>query len=459
MALTDAQDELFRVLRDDVDSSRAACGKLDAYYEGEQRLDQLGLAVPPDLRRFVTIINWPRMGVDAVEERLDVEGFRLPGQESADEALWRIWQANDLDEESQLAHLDALIYGRAYVCVGANEEDADTPLVTVESPLEMAVRCDPRTRRVVAGISRYALGDQPESGEAATLYLPDVTIWLETSSRTGSGWAEVDRDEHGLGLPPIVPLRNRPRGGLRSGLTEMKDLIPLTDAAARALTNLQIAQETHAVPQRYVLGATKGDFVDADGNPLTAWEAYFGTVWAMQNQEAKAGQFPASDLRNFHETVKHYAMLASGMSGLPPSAFGIATDNPASADAIRAAEARLIKKCERRQRTWSGSWEQVIRFVERIRTGRWDDDLKRLETLWRDPATPTIAQKADATVKLVTAGVLPVEAAWEELGYRAGRRETLRAMRAREASDPTLERIARELATPMPGGSGDDTAG
>jgi hypothetical protein len=69
------------------------------------------------------MVNWPRIAADSLEERIDLEGFRLPGTDDRDSDLWRVWQANGLDEESQLAHLDALIYGRSYICVGTNEDD------------------------------------------------------------------------------------------------------------------------------------------------------------------------------------------------------------------------------------------------------------------------------------------------------------------------------------------------
>ena len=50
--------------------------------------------------------------------------------------------------------------------------------------------------------------DEPptfESPVSATLYLPDATVWL-TGSASGSRWVEDDRDVHGLGAVPVVPL-------------------------------------------------------------------------------------------------------------------------------------------------------------------------------------------------------------------------------------------------------------
>lgn len=444
MALSDAERALVARLAPLLDAQRAACERLDAYYDGAQRLEMLGLAVPPELRRFTTIVAWPQLYVDSVEERLDVEGFRLPGAEDGDGRLWEWWQGWDGDELSQMAHLDALVYGRSYVTVGARGDGSGVPLVAVESPTELVAVRDPATRRPAAALRLYDRGDTgTDEPRAGVLYTPGATVAL---SRDGGAWAEVDRDDHGLGVVPVVVAANRPRTARRDGRSQMGPAISLTDACARSLTNLQLAQETHAVPQRYVLGATRGDFVDAEGAPLTAWEAYFGAVWALSNEEARAGQFSASDLGNFHGTVRLYAELLAGMTGLPLSYIGFGADAPASADGIRAAEARLVKTCERRQRALSGAWEQVLRLAQLVADGAADPDMASLETLWRDPATPTRAQAADATTKLVAAGVLPVEAAWEDLGYSASRRARLREQRADQAADPTLERVARSLA-------------
>jgi hypothetical protein len=448
---------------------------LDAYYDGEQRLEQLGLAVPPELERFLTIVAWPGTYADAVEERIDLEGFRLPGMTEADDELWRIWQANGLDEESQLAHLDALVLGRSFIVVGSgddtpdapSDEDGDAdrdpavPLVTVESANEVNVELDPRTRRVSAAAKVYT--DRAGDGSSvrkATLYLPNVTVWVE---RKNARWDEVDRDEHDLGVVPVVPIVNRQRLSRREGRSQFQRVIGLTDAAARALTNAQLATEIMAIPQRYVLGASKGDFVDSDGKQLTAWESYFGAIWALANKEAKVGSFSAADLSNFSNIVNHYAALVSGVTGLPMRFLGQSTTNPPSAEGIRADESRLIKTCERFHRGTGGSWELSMRIVRRILDGKWDPKLAQLETLWRDPATPTRAQQADAAVKLVGAGILPVEAAWEDMGYSAARRTKLKALRdAERAADPVLE-IARNLPAQQPAGvpvaAGDAVAG
>ncbi|GAA4852458.1 phage portal protein [Saccharopolyspora rosea] len=409
-----------------------------AYYEGQQRLASMGLAIPPEMRDLSVIVNWPGMFVDSIEHRMDVEGFRLAGQWRGDEQLWDWWQYNDLDEESSLAHLEALIHGRAYVCVGYNEDNPEIPLITVESPRSMIVETDPRTRRVTAALRLYE--PDPPRGIGCTLYLPEVTLY---ASQVDGRWIETDRHEHRLGIVPVVALINRARVSDRQGRTEMKRIMGLTDAACRSLMNLQGAQELMATPQRYILGADESLFQDEHGNPVPTWQAYLAHILAIPEggTEVKVGQFTAADLRNFTEVLNAYAHHVSALTGLPPHYLGLATDNPASADAIRSSEARLVKAVERKCRAAGGAWEQAMRIGLRI-TGGDPDALRRLETIWRDPATPTVAEKADAVQKL--SGGQPLydrETALEELGMSP---ERIRVVMQRVADDPMLKLMAME---------------
>lgn len=448
-SMTSDEQKTFERLSNELGSHQQRFDIADAYYDGAQRLELLGLAIPPELERFTVIVAWPGMVADAVVDRLEVKGFRLPGQDGGDADLWRIWQANHMDEQDQLAALDFQIYGRTYRCVGANEGDERTPLITVESPRNIITDRDPRTGQIRAALRLYDKDDNTEEARAATLYFPDETLWLER--RDGTGAFEVtDRDDHGMGVVPVVPSFRRRRTSIPShrtmqGSSVMERIIPVTDAAARNLTNAQVAQEVLAVPQRGVLGASKGDFVDASGKPLTTWEAYFGAVWAISNGDAKTFQFDSADMRNFELMSEHYARLASGLSGLPPNYFGLAADDAASADAIRSREARLVRAVERDQVTLGNGDEDVLRLVYRIRDGVWSDDLVGMETLWHDAGTPTYASRVDAVVKMYAAtdeagrSLLPAEMAMEELGWSPAKVARAMQLRRDEQRDPYLE--------------------
>ena len=421
-------DELSRRLF----TSYADDQRFDRYYEGSQRLAHIGLAVPPELRKFETVLNWCRTVVDSVSDRMRMKAFYLPGEDRASEALRESWDYNNLDSESIAHHQEMLILGRGFVSVGANEEDPEFPLIQVENPRELAVDIDHRHRRLRAAVRVMpSENDAPGTPSNAVLYLPDSTMRLK---RHQGQWVVEDRDDHRLGRVPLVMFLNRRRVGQWTGVSEMVDAIPLVDAAARSLTNLQLAGETHSVPQKYVLGMSKGDFVDADGKPIPAWEAYFNAIWANQNKDAKVGQFAASDLSNFHNTVDHYASKLAGLYGLPARYVGITSVNPAAEGAIRAEEARLILNVEKKAALAGDGWGWVMGLVERFRTGEWVSG-SRIKTDWFDAGTPTYAQRADALTKMYNSGqgILSREGVWEELGWSEARMERERSRFEAEA--------------------------
>lgn len=401
-------------------------GKHEAYFEGSKRLDALGVTLPPEVRVLEIVVNWPRLVVESVEERLDVEGFRLAGADSTDQRLWEWWQRCDLDNKSSLTHLEALIQRVAFSIVGPG--DTDTPAITVHSGRGMAIHSDPVTGEPVEALRQYRDADGVDS---AAHYLTDRTIYYK---RGGSGWKVDTTTVHGLGMVPVTPFVNRGRIDNPFGRTEMADVMSLTDACARTLTNLQISQEMVAIPQKWVMGATANDFVDRNGNVVPKWQAYIGHVLAISNPDAKAGQFPGADLRGFAEAVNLYSKLVSSLSGLPPHFLGFSSDNPSSAEAIRANEARLVKRAERKQRAFGASWERTMRIALRLYGSGGGE---RLETVWRDPSTPTLAAKTDAAVKLYESGLLPADMALELIGFSAEQRRRAAELRV----DPVLSAV------------------
>lgn len=392
----------------------------DAYYEGNQPLSYMA----PELLREMNermrqlVINWPRLVVDALEERLDVEGFRFSDNAEADDELWGIWQANDLDEESQLAHVDALALRRSFVIVGANEDDAANPLITVESPLEVYAERDPRTRQVVAAIKRWTEDITPsKSVDHATLYLPNLTMWYVKERDTWVIDPDMEPNVHNIDRPPVEPLVNRARVRGRGGVSELKDVIPVSDALCKVATDMMVSAEFHAIPRRWAAGLSEEDFTDPDGRKISKLSARIGALWLSENPETKFGQFQEADLANFHNTINALARVVSGLTGLPPHFLGYVGGEPISADAIRASEARLVKRAERRQRAFGGSWERVMRLAMQIRDGAVPANAARLETIWRDASTPTLAASADAVTKLHGDGLLPDEMAWEMMQF------------------------------------------
>jgi hypothetical protein len=148
------------------------------------------------------------------------------------------------------------------------------------------------------------------------------------------------------------------------------------------------------------------------------------------------GQFAAHDPTGMTKIIDLYARIMSSQFGLPPHMLGYTTDNPASADAIRSTEAKLVKRSERRIRRFGASWQQAMRLALWVRDGEPPDKARRIETVWRNPATPTVAAQVDATVKLVQAGVLPADSdvTLEMAGFTESQRQRITVDRRRSAA-------------------------
>lgn len=446
--LSDDEMALVNVLRADMMRDRWELKLRDAYFNGEQLVRDLGISIPPQLKGLHTVIGWPRVGVESLEERLDLEAFRW-GDGGDSSELSEIAEANDLFDESSLAHLDALVYGREYLAVGSGTDDSP-PLITAESPLDMTLMWDARLRMGTAALRECAADSYIESGpeeRMLVLYLPDQTVMCLPSDR--GGWEVIHRDKHNLGVVPVVRMANRQRTADRVGKSEITpEVMSITDAACRRLMGMEVAAEFFGAPQRYILGASESAFQDADGTAKSAWETYIGRVLALERDEDGAvptvGQFAAHDPTGMTKIIDLYARIMSSQFGLPPHMLGYTTDNPASADAIRSTEAKLVKRSERRIRRFGRSWQDVMRLALWVRDGEPPEASRRIETVWRNPATPTVAAQADATVKLVAAGILPAESdvTLEMAGLSEGQRQRVRADRQRARGTAVLERLA-----------------
>jgi hypothetical protein len=444
--LTLSADEvnLLSALRSDLLTHRADLELLDAYFNGQQLIRDLGISVPPQLKGLHTVIGWPRIGVEALEQRLELEAFRwADGSDASD--LEEIAASNDLYDEASLAHLDALTYGREYVAVGSGEE-GDPPLITYESPLDMTMFWDARLR-----MAKAALRESVEDGvRIATLYLQDQTVYAAEAS---DGWEVFDRDIHNLGMVPVLRMANRQRTADRVGKSEITpEVMSITDAACRRLMGIEVAAEFFGAPQRYILGASEGAFQDAEGNTKSAWETYIGRVLAMERDEdgnvPTVGQFAAHDPTGMTRIIDLYARIMATQLGLPPHMLGYTSDNPASADAIRSSEAMLVKKAERRIRRFGATHREAMRLALWVRDGEPPDKAHRIDTVWRNPATPTIAAQTDAAVKLVQAGVLPADGdvVLEMAGLTEDQRQRVAAERRRSGAAASGQGLMDRLA-------------
>lgn len=378
------------------------------WFDAKQKVRDLGIALPPEMRSVAAVVGWPATAVEVIEERLDVEGFSWPGGDIDGLGVLDMWAANDMAVESGLAHVETLLHGCSFVAASPGDQAAGEPevLFTLESPLTMTVAWNRRTRRADAAASVRC--DDEGKLVGCTFYLPDETI--ELSLDRGIWQIDTVR-EHKVGRPLVVRLVNRPRTGRLWGASEITPaVVALTEMACRSLLRMETTAEFYSAPQRWVMGADESAFVGPDGQPRTAWQTMIGRILALESNDKgelpQVGQFPAQLPTPHLEQIKGLASLVAAEIAAPPSYMGFHTQNPPSGDGIRAHEARLVKRAERRQRWLGSAWPELLRLGLLLRDGELPPQADLITTVWRDASTPTRASQADAVTKLVAAGVL-----------------------------------------------------
>ena len=433
----------------------------DLYYGGMQKMQDLGISIPPQLVGLRTVVGWPQIGVDALGNRTVLEGFRFPGATDVDDDLQGIWQANKLDSESRLTHLDALIFGRAYNIVGPGDDTTSgEPLITSESPLNMIATYDARMRRVSAALQIYLDTDFTSDmygQEVAALYLPDKTIYLARQSSTGNPaavrWDIVERDDHSLGRVPVVRMANRQRLSNRDGLSEINaSWMNTTDSVCRTLLGMEVGREFYGAPRRWAAGMAEEAFQKADGTAVTAWDTYLHKVWMIERDEdgnlPTIGEFAAADPTAHTKLIDTYAKIMSGHMGVPPHFLGIHPDgNPASADAIRSGYEELTNRALGKHTAFADEWVETMCLSLLIRDGSLPADAHRLEVDWRDPAPQTLAGTSDAITKQIAAGAIPAtsDVTLKRLGYSAVERARLEQDRKVDQGLSLLEQISHSM--------------
>ena len=448
MSLTNEELALIQTLVNKLQRHQWQNATRERYYEGKNRLKDLNISVPPGLKSLDTVVGWAGTCVDVLEEHLDFEGY-IGG---AQLGLNDIFRDNELDLESSQGHKDALIYGTGFVFVGTGMDGEPNPLITIESPKRATAIYDMRTRRPAAAL----LANWSEDGrvESGSVYLANETIYFESVART---YVETFRDVHNLGRVPCAPLINNPRSGDPWGRSEItRGVISLVDSAVRTLVGAEVAREFFSAPQRYILGADESAFLDADGNPTNGWSVVQGRVLGIAYNEddnvmPQVGQFQANSPAPYFDQIRAYANLLAGETAIPVAYLGYPADgNPASADAIRALESRLVKKAERRQKQFGRTWLEVARLGLLIRDGVVPEEFNQVRPIWRDPSTPTVAASADAAVKLISAGVLlpDSEVTYNRLGFSDTDKAQLTRDKALANATSLVQQIANAATPP-----------
>lgn len=185
-------------------------------------------------------------------------------------------------------------------------------------------------------------------------------------------------------------------------------------------------------------------------------------MWATgaigdDEREPRLGEFSPQPPGPFLAQIEGLAQLAAAEAGISSHYFGLRGEQVASADAIRALEARLVKRAERRQKSFDRSWSEVSRLVRAGRDGVAAVDVDASRTRWGNPATPTVGATMDAMVKAVQGGIAPGNSRviWDRVGFTPEEQRLLErevAQQRAEFKTSLIASVSKSTQEPANGG-------
>ena len=408
----------------ELDKRRSKVELLDKYYEGEhpapEHVRKVKLETEYRVLMRQAVSNWPRLIVDAAQERLEVQGIRFGGRAS-DKAAWKVWQANSLDADAGLVQQSALTVGHAFVIVWADKDGE--PTITPEHASTTIVAYREGSRRERAAALRRWQDD--DDRWYATVYLPDGLYKFRAAATGGTpridAWEE--REVAGETWPLANPLEvvpvvefavNRMLKPARygTGRGEFDDVRTIIDRINTTVFSGMLAQAYASFPIRALIGDKIRK--NADGEILPPFKIAVDHLIQIENPEGKLVQLDESNLESYIKFAEAHVRHLAAITKTPPH-YLLGEMVNISADAIRAAEAGLVSKVRGHMRSLGEAWEETMRLAFKIKNDEKRASATDAAIIWKNPEIRSDAQLADAAVKLEP--IVPWQMLMEYLGY------------------------------------------
>ena len=373
-----------------------------AAYDGKRAARDLGISMPPSMRRLSYVLGWASLPVDSLNLRCFFEGATSPDADMADLGLSTVLDENKFGSEAQQGQLSSLIHAVSFLVTTRGAAGEPPVVFTFRDALNATGEWDERQRRLVSFLSVSARGEDGKPSEGV-FYLPGRTFDVR---KVGGAWQATNDRESTLGYVPVEPLIFKPRLDRPFGVSRItRPMLSLLDQAMRTLGRSESQAEIFSLPQRYAMGADSSMFVDEAGNPIDRWKILLGGVWwAGNNEDGKApevGQFPQASQQPHLDHLRAIGAQFAAASSMSAHLFGVPSGdaNPTSAEAMENADRPLIDLADGATREWGFAYARSMKTATRL-LSTYADSL-RLGAKWRDIRYTSRAAAADAGQKML----------------------------------------------------------
>ena len=329
-------------LRTKLIAKQARARKRYKYYENKFIVEDFGISTPPKLKGVNIKLGWCNNAVDSLADRLmfkefDNDLFDMNG----------IFKANNPDIFYDSAILSALITSCCFVYVSKDEDRIKLQVIDGTSATG---NIDPITGLLEEG---YAVLDTDEHG------IPTLEAHFEKTRTTyyeNNKISEVR--ENPSGIPLLVPIIYKPDAVRPFGHSVItRSCMDIIQSACRTLKRTEISAEFYSYPQKYVTGLSE-NFEDLD-----KWKASMSAMMMFTKDEdgdkPTVGQFTQQSMAPHVEELRSLASAFAGETGLTLDDLGFSTDNPSSAEAIKASHETLRLKARKAQKCFGTGFLNV----------------------------------------------------------------------------------------------------
>lgn len=365
------------------------------YYEMKYLARDPSPLIPPEMKEaYKSILGWCGKSVDVLADRLLFDGFE-PDTDYFN--MNEIFNLNNKDILFDSSILGALISSCDFIYISEDEEKR--PRLQVIDGYNATGILDPITNMLSEG---YAVlqRDEYDVPLVEAYFIPGETQIITHGFHTVLNESFENTSPYPLLVPIIYrPDAKRPFGHSRISRASMD----LMDKARNTITRAEVTAEFYAFPQKYVVGLSQ------DVEPMDAWRATISSMLQFTKDEDGdhpiLGQFQTASMTPHHEQLRMYVSAFAGETGLTPDDLGFTTDNPTSAEAIRASHENLRLLARKAQRTLGTGFLNVGYLAACVRDKKAYKRTEIYQTVPRwlplfEPDATTLSGIGDAFIKL-----------------------------------------------------------
>lgn len=334
-------------LRNQLSMKRLRIQKRYKYYEMKNGVDYFRTLIPAEFMHMSEVLGWCGKAVDSLGDRLC---FREFDNDNFD--MNTIYSMNNRDVLFDSAILGALIASCSFVYISPDIDNF--PRLQVVDGSDATGISDPITGLLTEG---YAVISRKENKEPdiEAYFLPFATEYYQNGRM-------FRRDVHKSPYPLLVPIVYRPDAKRHFGHSRIsRACMSIMQGALRTLLRSEVSAEFYSFPQRYITGLANDS--DDESDAFEAWKATMSSFIAFTKDEdgdsPHLGQFSQQSMSPYTEQLRTFAALFSGETGLTLDDLGFVTDNPSSAEAIKAAHENLRLTARKAQKTFGSGFLNV----------------------------------------------------------------------------------------------------